>query len=488
MLRRALSIFSPDSINPIIVKEVRQGNRSKAFLLNFMLAQAAMVFFVIGTLSNASQGSMGQVRSMNAIFWSILGFFLLVGVPLSGINAINQERAEARLDLLHLTRLSAMGIVRGKWLALVAQSLLITSSIVPYVVVRYYFGSVNFFDDLQVIAVLLGISIFVTGLSVSLSSIKSLIFRLLIVGLCLGFFWVVLQGSVVYHFTRDISGSSDRVLALFVFISEGALLLAMAMEFGAASISPPAENHQTRVRLLYLLQLALLGGYLRFADEQLAGMIAVLSTGLGCVVIASALVQRPVALPSIYQPFVRFGVFGRRVGYFLLYPGYPSGFYFTVFCVSVMSFFYYLLMVDHTGIAGAFMILAVPPVLGTFFAPMALALAMPNDRVALLTRFVGMNFIMLLLAILSLFSTHAFGVAASYFFVLIPLCNLFAMINQDAFLSLNGTIYCIGSTITVVLSTWYMFRKGRAWRTAERSLEEAAMALEAGRAGNTKAE
>jgi len=479
MARSLFSRFSADSINPIIVKEVRQGNRSKAFLLNFMLAQAAMVFFVIGTLANTSQGSMAQVQVMNSTFWAILSFFLLVGVPMSGINAINQERAEARLDLLHLTRLSAIGIVRGKWLALVAQSLLITSSIIPYVVVRYYFGSVNFFDDLKVIAFLLGISVFVTGLSVSLSSIKSLIFRLLIVLGCLWFFWLVMRESVVYRISQDISGSNDWAIALFVFVSESVLLLAMAMEFGAASISPPAENHQTRIRLLYLLQLLLLGGYVVFADEELAAAIGVLTAGVGFVVIASALVQRPIALPSIYQPFVRFGALGRRLGYFLLYPGYPSGFYFTVFSVGVVTFCFFVLMTDHVADAGARMVLLVPAILGTLFAPMALALAMPNDRVTLLTRYIGMNFIMVLLAILSLFSTHAFGVAASYFFVLIPLCNIFSMMNQDAFLSLNGTIYGIGSTITVVAATWYMFRKGRAWRETERRLEAAAMALEA---------
>lgn len=479
------SFFDPDRINPIIVKEVRQGNRSKAFLLNFLLAQVAMVLLVVLMSDQASQGGVRSLQQMNQMFWMLFGMVLIVGIPLSGINAINQERAEGRLDLLHLTRLSALKIVRGKCLALVSQSLLITTSLLPYLLVRYYFGSVNVLEDLMIIAIMLVVSALMTGLSVSVSALPSALFRWLIIG---GSFWavIVIGGELIEDYFRSGlrgggfrffgMGSFDFIWLAGVLLGQGVLVLIMAMEFGASAICPLAENHQTRIRLLFIAQMLFTVGVLLFAEEILGGMCLVITSGAGIFVMISALIQAPVALPSIYAPFVRWGRFGKSLGFFLLYPGYPSGFYFLVVSVFSMAGCFFL-MIDESVPVWAYLGLIIPSVLGCFLLPLTLALLMPGSRLKLLSRYIIVTGILIVLGILGAALSYNYGMFLSYLFVLDPFANLFMMFGNNSF-SYNIYVYAIGSSITTGFSIYFIFKEGVHWRRRERELEKVAEQIE----------
>lgn len=468
------SLFDLDRLNPIIVKEVRQGNRSKAFLLNFMLAQISMLFFVIVVLSNASSGSGADVKGMNIGFWTILGIFLIAGVPLTGFNAINQERSEARLDLLHLTRLSAMRIVTGKWLALISQSFLITSSIIPYVICRYYFGGINVVSDLLTIGVLLGLSAVLSGLSISLSCLKSKVIRFIFI-----FVMVWFSASLALGFAGSAflypGKSYGYWLTFFAVLIEAIFLLVLALKFSASTIAPMAENHQSQMRVWYLLQLTFLVLLSFFADNDLLISVSIFVLILGIFVVIVALVKEPVSLSSVYQPFVKKGRLGKFVGYFLLYPGYPSALYYTTFCV--LFFFcghYTMVQMPHLLELGSVLFkyyaILIPTILSCFFLPLALALRTSSEQFSLATRYIGYVLIFILLGSLSATLAYTQNMAVSYVSAILPFSNLVLLLGND-FDKLNIWVYSLGSTVSLSFSLVYLLRKGSAWRLREKELE-----------------
>ena len=67
----------------------------------------------------------------------------LLIIPISALNAIGSEIRGNTLELIFLTRLTALRIVVGKWFALFAQSLLLVCAVLPYLVLRYFMGGVN---------------------------------------------------------------------------------------------------------------------------------------------------------------------------------------------------------------------------------------------------------------------------------------------------------------------------------------------------------
>ncbi|MGJ8641573.1 MAG: ABC transporter permease [Opitutaceae bacterium] len=477
------TVFELDRLNPIIVKELRQGNRSKAFLLNFLLAQVAMLLFVVLALSNASMGSASSVAELNVGFWVILGFFLIIGVPLAGFNAINSERAEARLDLLHMTRLSAFAIVCGKWFALVSQSLLITLSIVPYVIARYYFGGVNVVSDLMVIGALLGFSALVSGLSISLSSFKSVFLRIALIG---GLIWMsatlasMLLGSL---FSRG--GFSTNTTEIFIVVLfQSFFFLIVALEFSASSISPLAENRQSRMRFWFLLQMIFVGVFALVAsDDDFVFTVAGFSIVVGIFVLSCSLMYAPVRLSSIYRPFVKRGIVGKLVGRYILYPGYPSALFLTIASVVFyFGFFIYYFEVEASSSMSrnthfyAYMQILFPSVLGCFFMPVALTLLLERTGITFVNRFCISAIVLLVIGMVSAVIGSNYGTGVFYLFSWVPFNNIFAILSYKPH-EINYLVFTIGSITTAVLSIFYVYMRGREWRSVERELEQLAEEL-----------
>ena len=130
------SIFDfSDFFSPMLVKEVRQGLRSIGFTVLFLVAQALLCVSILMTLT------VGE--SSSALWLSMFIFFTLIiavcGVqPLRGANAINGEVKDNTIDLLSITNLSSWKIVSGKWVSIMAQSMLFAISLLPYLILRYF--------------------------------------------------------------------------------------------------------------------------------------------------------------------------------------------------------------------------------------------------------------------------------------------------------------------------------------------------------------
>jgi hypothetical protein len=336
----SLDEFS-DRISPMLVKELRQGLRAKTFVIVFLGLQALLAVVLLSAIGAASPERAGQTVSTVIFFFFSLA--VLIVQPLRGIGALHNEIKGNTIDLMVLTRLGAWRIVLGKWVAIVSQSALLLTAIAPYLILRYFFGRMNLFAELNLLAlVFIGSAVF-TALTVGLSAIPSILIR----GLLPLIFAVYLGGGIFAISFESRGGFSE--LIEFCSLQEtgsgwvllGGLVAAAyfgwsALALGASMIAPMAENHSSVRRLVALAAVgafAIVAAIADFSREALGPILL-----LFCApAIAIALTEPLQLLPPVCRPFLRFGAAGKLAGRFF-YPGWPSGVLFTGLLIALGTF------------------------------------------------------------------------------------------------------------------------------------------------------
>jgi hypothetical protein len=323
-----------DWLSPMLVKELRQGVRSRIFVYTLLLLQGSlMLLTMVGLIaSDAQQDSDG----VSHFFWVLTGAFLILFLPLSGLSAVSSERTANTLELIFLTRLGSRRIVAGKWLAIVAQITLLVFTILPYLVLRYFLGGVDLGWELLMIGGLLLTSVALSAITVGLSPLPPIITRIVFVlGLLICLFLLVVGISVISMGRGAIVGYSAFSVARdgVAIALEAAFVILLMLEFGAARIGAPAENHSSPLRLIGLA--AIIAGII-FDHLLFNSYRAHAALFFTLPILIGALCEAPRAIVNIYRPFVRRGIFGKAVGRFL-YPGWPSAVPYTLLVVSMFG-------------------------------------------------------------------------------------------------------------------------------------------------------
>lgn len=336
----ALDEFS-DRISPMLVKELRQGLRAKTFVIVFLALQALLAVVLLSAIGASSAESSGQ--RVSTIIFFFFSLAVLIVQPLRGIGALHNEIKGNTIDLMVLTRLGAWRIVLGKWVSIVSQSALLLTAIAPYLILRYFFGRMNLFAELNLLLLIfLGSALF-TALTVGLSAINSILIRgllPLIAALYLGAGIFILAfesrsdfGELIEFCSLQEKGTGWALLAGLVaagYFGWSALAL------GASMIAPMAENHSTVRRLLTLVAIgafALIAAIADFPREALGPILLMFAAPA----IAIALTEPLQLLPPICRPFLRFGTVGKLAGRFF-YPGWPSGVLFCGLLIALGTF------------------------------------------------------------------------------------------------------------------------------------------------------
>lgn len=311
----------PAWLPPMLVKELRQGLQAGVFFWTFVLLQGVLfLLFSVFTLARAD--SLDEQASLAFFFWTAAVAALVVVVPLRGLGTIGGERRGNGLDLLQITRLSATRIVTGKWAAIVAQLALVAVTLLPYVVLRYFFGGVEVFSQIEMLGWIVAVGALVAAAAIALSALPVwLRVGVVAVGCSLGCLLVVLI----------LAGDLPRLLGLGISPAAKAGLLAILathavafLEFAASRIAPPAENHALRKRLLAVAVAAAwpITGCL---GTQQAALGTFLATGplLLCYAMGT-LVDMPSRVATLFAPFRRFAAAGRLAAA-LFTPGWATG-------------------------------------------------------------------------------------------------------------------------------------------------------------------
>ncbi len=153
-----------DRLNPIVVKEVRQGLRT-ARLLGVLRADAAGLPRHLArglrhtrtTVASPPRARASSSPSSSA--WALVHFFI---IPYSAYRSMAREREDETWVLLTLTGLGPRRILRGKVASFLVQAALYASAAGPFLLFSYYLNGI----DLPTILVMLGLG----GLAGSSSS------------------------------------------------------------------------------------------------------------------------------------------------------------------------------------------------------------------------------------------------------------------------------------------------------------------------------
>jgi hypothetical protein len=132
-----------DWAGPLVVKEVRQGLKSKAFAVAFGLMLGAGF---VGTTVIAGMSRTGEAPLGARAFWLVCSAFAVFGqlfMPFIAYRAMVREREDETWVLLVLTGLGTDGIVRGKHLTATLQLGLGASATAPYMLFSYLLSGVS---------------------------------------------------------------------------------------------------------------------------------------------------------------------------------------------------------------------------------------------------------------------------------------------------------------------------------------------------------
>jgi hypothetical protein len=312
----------PSWLSPMLVRELRQGVQSGGFAWTFVVLQGLMFLLMSWAVTNlGSNPGRGVSEVFNVFFWLIVGAVVAVVVPLRALTAVSSERPGNNLDLVRLTRLSATRIILGKWLAVVAQGGLVALAVMPYLVLRYFFGGVNVVRDLQAFGWVVAVSMVVAAWAVAVSTLAA--WARIAVSLACGV-------GVLFLWGLWMEGAVSRMLGFVSFETRLAILGLLGLytvaflEFAAARIAPPAENHAVRKRGLALVVAMLWIGVGAWGTSSAALWTMAATMPLVVCWAVESLLESHSGVRSLYTGFARLGGPG-RVAAAVLSPGWATG-------------------------------------------------------------------------------------------------------------------------------------------------------------------
>ena len=161
----------PESFGPMTVKELRQSLRRTSFVYPFICIHIfATIAIYAEFTTSVGLGTTSKpavfVWDPNEIgpFWWVAMSVCGVLMPLAGFFLMPQEIDEGNHELLLLTKLSRWQVVWGKFFMLLGLCCLTFISLLPYVVIRYFIGGIEWFGELaNAVTVLSSSALFSAG-------------------------------------------------------------------------------------------------------------------------------------------------------------------------------------------------------------------------------------------------------------------------------------------------------------------------------------
>lgn len=458
-----------DRLSPMLVKELRQGLRSRIFMAAFYLTQGLMILSVIFNIvaSQTEMSSQDPIGFLNGIFWFMISVPLLFFMPLRGFAALHGELKAGTLELVFLSRLSAWRIAAGKWVALVVQTLLLVCAVLPYVLIRYFLGGIDILDDLRNLLILLLASSTLSALTIAISPYESKLLRaLFVIGLIMAFqtlFGVVLAWITVGRMGLGGSAALPAWKAYFVLALFLPAFVVLCLEMAAARIAPPAENHAVRKRFigLYFLVVGYLLTFLGLETNEVMGLSLVLTAP----VIIDALAEQTIFTPSLLK--ARTPVW-RGIGYLVL-PGWASAVWFVTAFILLASIF--------LGAAGE---LSEPAnairyiaFFGALLLPATLIRLILPDTNFFLAIYMGLQFVFGVITLLAAVASQFAGRELFEWLAPLPLSVFLLSLFDQVPRGSMDSFLIITSAVTVACLLLLLVRTAAPWRDITRTLRQA---------------
>lgn len=236
--------WEPD---PILVKEARQGVRSQTLpgvICFLLIALASLLIWQVGNQQPPSPGS-DVIFMGKKYFQTCLLILAASGLAAAGVlfHRTAQECVPERRDMLYITTLRPNWIVRGKFLAAMAFSMVLFCVSLPYVVVSYFLRGIGLPDIglhmLLLVALMATVNLW--AIAVGGSRANTVVKWMVWVGglLPLGLVWVILQEGGASFSLKDWSG----------FLGTMALILWILYAVAVFCFSPANTARSAPLRL-----------------------------------------------------------------------------------------------------------------------------------------------------------------------------------------------------------------------------------------------
>ncbi|WNG40291.1 ABC transporter permease [Archangium violaceum] len=324
-----------DRLNPLVVKEVRQGIRSRVFWVSFgLMLLACFVLSMVAYATSRDSGLKPQGHGFFFAYFVCLGVVHFFIIPYSAYRSLAREREDETWVLLLLTGLGPRRILRGKVFSFLVQAGLYASAVGPFLLFSYYLNGI----DLPTILMVLGLGaswlVFLTVMAVGAATLADTrMGRALVHLVLLGLLGLSLVYALVAAYVlgeqgyRALTSDDDFItfvgFCLWLMLTYGGLLF----ETAAARLSLSTENYSRGPRLAFALQMLLTGlilvGMWTVNDPSTKDVMPVSILGFLCLVLTGIFVASDVdgqarALRADTRPWS------------LLRPGAVRGFRFVV--------------------------------------------------------------------------------------------------------------------------------------------------------------
>lgn len=156
-----------DGLNPLVVKEVRQGVRTRVFWVCFgLMLLACLLLSLLAYADTRDGGFQPRGKTYFFTYFVCLGVVHFFVIPYSAYRSLAREREDETWVLLALTGLGPRRILRGKVTSFLIQAALYASAVGPFLLFSYYLNGI----ELPTILVVLGLGgawlVFLTVLAV----------------------------------------------------------------------------------------------------------------------------------------------------------------------------------------------------------------------------------------------------------------------------------------------------------------------------------
>ncbi len=211
----------PDWMNPMLVKELRQGLRGRWFMVVFLWVQLSMVGLVAAQFLFVPPNSDYIARAMfEGLYYTNVVLILHVLIPFRGVLMRDQDLDEGNLQLLRMTG-SEVRISKSKVQTSCFMALLCAVAILPYAVLRYYTVGVEIVREVVTLAWLMAGSCILAVWGLFLS-VLGVVGRIIMGGLIIFIGFPVLEYGVwatIMATTRSPSLGVFFSTAIFWFIA-----------------------------------------------------------------------------------------------------------------------------------------------------------------------------------------------------------------------------------------------------------------------------
>ncbi|MGZ3461727.1 MAG: ABC transporter permease, partial [Archangium sp.] len=285
-----------DRLNPLVVKEVRQGIRSRVFWMSFgLMLLACFILSMVAYASSRDGGASTQGQGFFFAFFVCLGLVHFFIIPYSAYRSLAREREDETWVLLILTGLGPRRILRGKVASFLVQAGLYASAVGPFLLFSYYLNGI----DLPTILLILGLGaswlVFLTVVAVGAATLADgRMGRALVHLVLLGVLGAALLYGLVSAFALSEQGyrflARERELLTFACGFLWAMLTYgwLLFETAAARLALPTENYSRGPRLAFALQTLLSGLVLAvlWGVQTPTTEMALVASTLGCLHLA----------------------------------------------------------------------------------------------------------------------------------------------------------------------------------------------------------